>query len=291
MKKVLFAAGTVAVMSLGGGASAATVDISFKEYEPADISAALLDQAMFDGHIQLAFEDFEGFCSFENRCADGSGNTGFGYDVAGVSETSQPRLQTNVGTFRSLTPTGGTAGVGSAVAPNNAAIVRSFEQGESGSFGRYDADSSTGPDEVTRNFLDSNDNAGIRLNIPGTTGNTFMFDRVSFLLTDVDDVNSIQFALTADDVYGTSPITGNTTFSLVGNIPDRPANGSLFLVTLKFSELVDGVTIDMTSDLADGFGADNFSLTTVPLPAAGWMLLAGIGAIGAVSRRKRKADA
>lgn len=40
----------------------------------------------------------------------------------------------------------------------------------------------------------------------------------------------------------------------------------------------------------NGRGDMNLTMSTVPLPAAAWMLLAGVGAIGAMGRRKKKAS-
>lgn len=289
MKKALFATGTVAAMSLGGAASAVSVDITLQNFGngSGNISDALTAQAQFDA-FQLAYEDFEGFCSSEFPCSDGNGGTYF--DTASpTGGPSSTALQTAVGSFRSILPEGSGS---TEVPPDTHAIVRSISQDDE-TFGRYDADrdfADAGPDG-TNNYLDSNDNTGIRLNVPGTSGNTFMFDRLSFLLTDVDDVSSIQFELSADTAWnsGSTSITPNV-FVLADEGDPKPADGSVFLATLNFSDLVNGVQIDMTSDRGDGFGADSFSITAVPLPAAGWMLLAGIGAIGAVSRRKRKTE-
>jgi hypothetical protein len=61
---------------------------------------------------------------------------------------------------------------------------------------------------------------------------------------------------------------------------------------VKFGSQISSATVTMASSTNnDAFSYDGGAVNVVPLPAAGWMLLAGIGAIGAVSRRKWKATA
>jgi hypothetical protein len=63
-------------------------------------------------------------------------------------------------------------------------------------------------------------------------------------------------------------------------------NGNIELVTMAFSDFVTDVRINLRSGAGDGFGLDNFTAAAVPLPAAAWMLLAGVGGLFAMRRRK-----
>lgn len=289
MKKVLLGATAAAAVSMGGAASAATVEIQLTEY--ASVADAIAAQNAFIGNAtELAYEDFEGFCSAEsfelNECVNANGT----FDTAGLATgdggnnaeagTGGP-LVTALGNMRSLAD----KGTGnSSIDPEERAIIRSATA-DDWMFGRYDADRdlSEGPN----NYLDSNDNGGIRLNVPGPDTSKGMFNQLSFLLMDIDDVGEIAFQLTADE--SRNPISISDIVYEEFDLGLKPDDGALFLATFRFSEFVDGVTVDMRSDLGDGFGVDSMSLSAIPLPAAGWMLLAGVGALGAAARRKRKA--
>lgn len=287
MKKILFGATAAAALSVGGAASAATVGVTINLTEYGSISDAIAAQNSFIGvGNELAYEDFESFCSYESaeagdcRVVDTAGLATGDLDPG---ETSNGPLNTALGAMRSLKPEGSGD---SSVPPETDAIVRSGVAPDDTMFGRYDADRDvvSGPN----NFLDSNDNGGIRLNVPGGGGpSKGMFNQLSMLLTDIDDVGEIGFWLSADDSRNAISISDIAYTTLPnGAVQD---DGGLFLATFKFDALVDGVTIDMRIDAGDGFGVDSMSLSQIPLPAAGWMLLAGIGALGAASRRKRKA--
>lgn len=275
MKHGILATVAACGMAAAGAASAVTVEIKLTEF--GSVGAAIHAQNGFIAH-ELAYEDFEGFCSYEdrdtNRC-DG------GYDTASLAENqggpSGGQLFTNVGNIRSLP---GTGTGDSNVAPDDHAIVRSAA-GMPGVFGRFDADGDRFGATDYNNYLDSNDNGGIRLNIPGASG-IDMFNQLSFILTDIDDVGKIGFAIEAGPNFGGSP------FSDIFMNDSKEGNGNIFLATLMFSEMVSDITVDMTIDEVDGFGLDSISASVVPLPAAGWMLLAGVGALGVASRRKRK---
>lgn len=103
-----------------------------------------------------------------------------------------------------------------------------------------------------------------------------LFDELVFVLRDAADINA---TLTISD--------GTNTWSDSGL-----ANENLLLVRVKFGSQISSATVTMASSTNnDAFSYDGGAVNVVPLPAAGWMLLAGIGAIGAVSRRKRKATA
>ncbi len=245
-------------------AYAATVDITLTQYD--DRAAAVAAQnLLLSGHTLFAYEDFE---SFRSADADGVASTA-DYDFA----TPVVGLDTNVGTFTSILPDG--TG-GSNRAPDDAAIIRSnADENNNGApnYGRYDADNGFAEGA---NFIDSNDNTGIRLST--ASGDFGGFNRISFILTDLDDVGGVNFGIWAGGVDATASATNNFF---------QRGNGDIFLATLSFSSFVSDVTVDLTIDPGDGFGADSFAISAVPLPAPLLMLLTGLSALGAVRRRTR----
>lgn len=112
------------------------------------------------------------------------------------------------------------------------------------------------------------------------TGN--LFDELVFALRDAADIRATLTIAAAGETWE------STILAPSGDL----ANENLLLVRVKFGSQQSAATVTMTSSTNnDSFSYDGGAVNVVPLPAAGWMLLAGIGAIGAVSRRKRKASA
>lgn len=247
-----------AVLALGLGlgadrAGAATVTINVEAFgagASADIAGALDAQSLFHGAGSRITEDFEGFAVGPSGAA----------------------LNTAVGTFTAIGPhfTGLTA-----LDPTDQTHIRDGTALPNGS--RYD----TTPGGS--NYLDSNDNRGIRLEIPGSSA-LGSFTRLSLLATDIDDVAGAGFSIEAlgDDVTFAELIAGS-----LGTLP----NGSLHLITFLFSDPVSSVGIDFMIDLNDGFGIDSVAVSTVPLPAAVWLLLSALAGLGLLGRRRRTAVA
>ncbi|MBG6172956.1 hypothetical protein IWQ55_000017 [Labrenzia sp. EL_208] len=75
---------------------------------------------------------------------------------------------------------------------------------------------------------------------------------------------------------GNTPSTGFTSFLI-----------NIGLVETSALTLVDTTIQFGPTGSKDGFDVGEFSVTPVPLPAAGWMLLVGVGGLAAMRRRQR----
>ncbi len=237
-------------------ASAATVNISYTAYaNSSSTGAALAARDAFLGGPAMG-EDFEGFTACKSKsavtsgCANGTINT------------------TGIGSFTGIGPafTGG----GSQVKPVDKIVVRTNVPDP---YGRFNVTPGGA------NWLDSNDMNGILWTLAAPIG-TF-FDKIAFLLTDLDDVGNFKFGISAN---------GESTVERPGAA--KLGNGALHLVTMTFSAPVSALSISMINGVGDGFGFDGGRVSTiaaVPVPAAGLLLLGGLGALAAMKRRRRAA--
>lgn len=274
--------------AVAGSASAISVTVTLEQATDVGDAVAKRD-AFIGGTGVIAFEDFEGFTSYENRACDEITCYDFAMPFGGGGA-----LLTNVGRFAAIEPEGSGQ---SEVAPDNAAIIRSASGPNDpraandpvapGTYGRYDADGDVLPGggqalQDNDNYLDSNDNSGIELAIPSGL-EIGPFKRIAMILTDIDDVGDIDF-----DVFAYGSAIDNAGRSNLTNNP----NANIFVATFLFSDFVENVGIKLRSDRGDGFGVDGVVIadpSPVPLPAGAWLMLAGLGALGAAARRKRKA--
>jgi hypothetical protein len=130
-------------------------------------------------------------------------------------------------------------------------------------------------------FLDSNDTAGMIWNV--SVGG--LFDTVAFVLSDASDVGAY-LRITAGNLVHEMR-TG-------GALPD----GSDRLVVVSFGQAVASAQIALVNYTAfgggtlarnDGFSVDGAQvrLSAVPVPAAGLLMIAGLGALAAVRARRR----
>lgn len=121
-------------------------------------------------------------------------------------------------------------------------------------------------------------------------GGGVLADFYSFASTESFGPSGSTFISTGVGDYFGIAFGGSTGVAL--GLPDGYASGaalsfSNFVSGASFSSL--GITAAPVTIATAGPNDINLSFTTaaVPLPAAGWMLVAGIGALGAASRRRK----
>ncbi len=259
--KIIFASVAAFVITAPLAVSAAT--INFNSYaSSASLSQARTDRDAFMGNAGQS-EEFEELtaCTNTNVATCNSGTI----------------TTTSFGTFTGITPS--ITNGGSQVAPKDAIVVRNSQPDPYGRFNTTDGGN---------NWLDSNDMAGILWTL-SSAANTF-FEKISFFLTDVDDVGSIKFNI---GVNGATPV------DMPGNL--KLSDGALHLVSMDFTgEDVSTLNISMINGKGDGFGFDSAQVNVrgtspdsdngpspVPVPAAGLMLFGALGGLVAMRRRRK----
>jgi hypothetical protein len=209
--------------------------------------------------------------NFENYVV---GNVGNG--------TDNPGFGTNVGTFWTM---GGTGSGGTVRDPNPDLDGTKLAIRTGSVYGRSSTtDLLASPtnidnpnDGILDKFLDSNDTFGIRWNVDIGS----MFTKLVFVLTDATDVG-------AQMTIKTEGASNAYLFGL-GEANRR-------LVVIDFGGAVPWAEITFFNSnkntgegfINDGFSIDDVAVSAVPLPAPALMLLAGLGGLAAL-RRKRAA--
>ncbi|MEM9380544.1 MAG: VPLPA-CTERM sorting domain-containing protein [Planctomycetota bacterium] len=124
-------------------------------------------------------------------------------------------------------------------------------------------------------------------------------DQIDFAVAALDAPASNAF-LVADLIFNTNApgvLNETSVFNLDVSIADSPGevpfNGAPFgIAPFSFELSPDVPSILLQVDLAFRGGATRINeLTPIPLPATAWMLIAGLGALGASSRCKRRKNA
>ncbi len=136
-------------------------------------------------------------------------------------------------------------------------------------WGRYNTDLLGG------NWLDSNDNKGMKWEISGLGS----FNTVAFFVLDAADVGG-KFSIKVGDTRFTDLAGGK-----------RLANGNIQFVRIALDAAVDRLTLVLRHDRTnDGFGIDGAmiaNLAPVPLPPAALLLIGGLAALGGLRYRRR----
>lgn len=241
------------LLAISTPVGAATVDLDYVTFNRSKLAKAQTERNAFhaalDGKIRV--EGFEG------------------YKPWGVGKGTQDLRNTKVGSF---TPFGKT-GTGNAVVGSGSKLQ--VRKDNSMRWGRYNLDGSGG--QKHGNWLDSNDNRGIKWQVKGVGE----FDRVGFFLSDIADVGG-KFSIKV----------GDTVYRDLAN-GAKLKNGNIHFVRILLDEAVDKLTIKFSHNISDdGFGIDGVvvgNAAPVPVPPAVALLLTGV--LGLFGLRRRAARA
>ena len=240
-----------AALSVASAASAATATLDIVNFDRSELSAAQAARsAALSGFTVRGYENFQDYQAW-------NGSTG----------TTNPQ-DTRVGSFD---PFGDTGSGLSVVGDGGKLQVRNDPTMP---WGRYGT-SETLP--LGGNWLDSNDNLGVRWDIAGIGS----FDSLAFFVLDAADVGG-KFSIRV----------GDQLFADLAGATGKLKNGNLQFVRVLLSDAVESLTVELMHDRTnDGFGIDGaaVALSPVPLPPAALLLATGLVGFASLRRRARRA--
>jgi hypothetical protein len=247
-----------AALALATAAGAATANFAFDTYTRGALARAQADRADFRGALaggNLHAEGFEGFRPW------------------GRGTGTQNLRRTAVGSFRPFGATGGghaVVGDGSKLQVRNDGNMR---------WGRYNLDGAGGAKRG--NWLDSNDNRGVKWRIAGLGE----FDSIGFFVSDAADVGG-KFSIKV----------GGTLYRDIAGAGGELKNGNIHFVRIRLPEAVDRLTIKLFHDIPDdGFGIDGMlvgrSVAPIPLPPGMLLMVPALGLLAGVGLRRGRGRA
>lgn len=186
-------------------------------------------------------------------------------NLAAQARTAGNTITTNVGVIAGI---GGTGSGTTATGNRNQIQIRSGNNG-----GRFNVLQSGG------NFIDSNDTNGFSWTISNDS-----FGRIRGMSAFLTDPNDAGRRLTV-----TLRRDGKQLFSQ--NFGTALPNSTVWHMRTNFTGInwTEAVFRFDNNGTNDGIGLSNMTLHAIPLPAGVWLLLTGLGALGLVTRRRRRA--
>ena len=195
-------------------------------------------------------------------------------DFESYSEASVANgFSTSVGTFSSI---GGQGSGGTVTQSGFANDGSTLTIRDANVFGRSSTTSEIFGDKTADKFLDSNDTFGIAWTATRGGG---LFDKILLTLRDGAEFGAMMH-ITVD----------GQSVSFAGN-----GNADTRMVLIDFGQAVRTSRITFANlngqnNLTnDGFSIDDIAISAVPLPASSLLLLAGLGGLGALKRRRKAA--
>ena len=249
VKLCLGAAAVAAAVTMSAGAFAATVDLSFDRFERSGLAAARATRASYESGLKLkGVETFNGYKAWD-----------------GTSGTSQPAE--HQGRQLHLLRRGGQRPVG-----GRRRLEAAGARDDDMPWGRY----GTAPDlPLGGNWLDSNDNLGMRWEIAGSASST-------------PSPSSCSTPPTSAASSRSRSGTRSTRTSPAPPASSRTATSSF--VKIMLSEAVTNLTVELMHDRTnDGFGIDGAAVGLAPVPLPPAALLLGTASLGLVGFGRRRA--
>jgi hypothetical protein len=252
MRVPLCLGGLLLATAMAAGASAATVDLEITRFDRGQLAAAKVARADFLAGFALSNLRTEGFGGYQ--------------PWNGISGTTDPQ-NTAVGSFTAI---GSPGSGGSKIGDGSKLQVRGDDEMQ---WGRYSSDAAG----LSGNWLDSNDNTGMRWEIAGLGP----FNVLAFFVIDAADVGG-RFSIKV----------GDTLFADLAGTSGRLANGNIHFVRLMLDEAVENLTVELMHDRTnDGFGIDGVAMAHLevaqaPVPPAAFLLGSGIALMGLLRRRR-----
>jgi len=163
----------------------------------------------------------------------------------------------------------GRCGFGSSVVNDGCSVIAKSDPEAPHAYGRFD------PLAPPSEWIDSQDLS----DVTWTITHDVAFTSLSFALTDAFDQRPApRLGL------------GESFFQLLADgaswsIDSREANGTLHWLTVGFDQPTTTAELRFLTRLNDGWGVSSASVSEVPLPAAGWLLLMALGGVAAARRR------
>lgn len=249
-------AATAATLAFAGGAQATTITV--QAFSPAAFGSLVTSNTVVEdfetpGDLDLTFEG--------GGSGNGTAPNNFGEIEAGTS------IGSSVGTFTTVGGQGsGSTCTALSVTDNvcdNVAL-------------QFDPDVNGQGNIVPDNgqwSVNAADTLGIKWDAKLDSGKKFT--DLFFAIRDAADQGGTTFTVEVDGVTKSFQNLDNN-------------NEQLFLV--DFGGAVSSATVTMTSSrVNDSFTIDGAAISPVPLPAAGWLMVAGLGGLVAMRRRRKAA--